>query len=199
MAGDLGSGRLCLRPMGSLLAELVHMSSWCRLCDRVFPVVVLVRLVFSWIKRMVGEKLVSSDVFRGAEYYLGMLAGGVRSRVTPVAMAFLNARTISAEQIAADAKMQHDNFGDISFPTLGARSKLCLLGQPRASSFNDICARVDHRVSLDKSRGTRRYDRPPTRTGAGRDYGRAEIGRRPVQRSWLAIFFGNARTGPRRQ
>jgi hypothetical protein len=58
-----------------------------------------------------------------------MLAGGVRfACYLVVAMAFLNARTISAEQLAADARMQHDNFGDISFPTVGALQQTVFAG-----------------------------------------------------------------------
>lgn len=80
----------------------------------------LIRLFFGWLKRRVGEKLVESDVFGNFEYYLGMLAGAVRyACILVVVMALVHSRRISPEQLAAQAKMQRENFGTISFPTFG--------------------------------------------------------------------------------
>src|SRR5207247_5452384 len=61
------------------------------------------------------------DVFGRLEYYLGMLAGAVRyACILLFALSLLNAPYISAAEKKATAKTQKDNFGDISFPTLGS-------------------------------------------------------------------------------
>ena len=80
-----------------------------------------VKITFSFIKRTFGEKIVEKNFFGSAEYYLGMGAGAVRFAC--VFLFFLNllhAKYISPEEIAAEAKYQEKNFGDISFPTLGS-------------------------------------------------------------------------------
>lgn len=77
-------------------------------------------LLFAYVRRRVGDKLLSRDAFGNAEYYLGMMAGAYRyTCVILVCMAFLNARYYSVGEIRAQAHFQKDNFGDISFPTLG--------------------------------------------------------------------------------
>lgn len=81
----------------------------------------LVTLVFAMLRRSVGRKLIGSDVFGGGEYYLGMMGGMIRyACVIVVVFSMINARHYSAEEIRQTAKFQQDNFGDISFPTLGS-------------------------------------------------------------------------------
>ena len=43
-------------------------------------------------------------------------------------MAILNAKYISPEQLAAQARTQQDNFGDISFPTIGSLQQTVFVG-----------------------------------------------------------------------
>ena len=116
----VGVGGLVYRPVGQWLADYVHLSlSNCYVLTYLLTIV-LFRLFFGWIKRMVGEKLLGSDFFGSGEYYLGMIAGAVRfSCYLLVAFAILNSQYVSPEQLAANARMQQDNFGDISFPTIG--------------------------------------------------------------------------------
>ena len=55
--------------------------------------VLLIAIVFSYIRSGPGEKLVGSDAFGSAEYYLGMLSGSFRyACILIVAFSFLNAR-----------------------------------------------------------------------------------------------------------
>jgi len=76
-------------------------------------------LTVAFIRKHVGAKLVGSDVFGRAEYYLGMAAGGFRYFcILIVAMAFLNARYYSPEEKQASVRYQEDNFGTRMFPTL---------------------------------------------------------------------------------
>jgi uncharacterized membrane protein required for colicin V production len=84
-------------------------------------VAIVIKFGFATVKRSVGEKLVHSDAFGRFEYYLGMLAGMVRCLCILIfALSFLHAKYISDAERAATAKMQADNFGSISFPTMGS-------------------------------------------------------------------------------
>ena len=82
-------------------------------------IVLAMRFVFSMVRRQVGEKLVGSDIFGNAEYYLGLGAGMVRyGCVTLMVLALLNARLYSPDEIDRFKRTQADNFGTITFPTL---------------------------------------------------------------------------------
>jgi uncharacterized membrane protein required for colicin V production len=79
----------------------------------------LVMLVFAGIKRLMGGKLVGSDIFGRSEYYLGMGAGLVRfSCMLLAALALLNARYFSPLEVRAMEKFQDDVYGSNFFPTL---------------------------------------------------------------------------------
>jgi uncharacterized membrane protein required for colicin V production len=81
----------------------------------------IIMLIFKSIKRAVGEKLIEGDTFGRFEYYLGMLSGALRFFcVTFVFLALLNAKYVSPAERAANVKMQQENFGSISFPTLAS-------------------------------------------------------------------------------
>ncbi len=75
--------------------------------------------LFALLRDRVGPRIVGSDLFGSAEYYLGMMAGVFRySCIVIVAMAFLNARYYSPEEKAASLKYQEDNFGSHFFVTV---------------------------------------------------------------------------------
>jgi uncharacterized membrane protein required for colicin V production len=113
-------GGMVYRPGGRFVANYTHLAPTVSYVFVYLGVIILLRLFFAWIKHLAGEKLVAGDVFGGGEYYLGMAAGAVRfACYILVGMARLNADYVSPEQMAADARMQQDNFGDISFPTIG--------------------------------------------------------------------------------
>jgi len=79
-----------------------------------------VLLVFAWLRKMFGEKLLGSDMFGGAEYYLGMLGGMVRFACMLVAaLALMNSRIVTKEELAANEAMQKKNLEDIRLPTYG--------------------------------------------------------------------------------
>lgn len=76
-------------------------------------------LTVAFIRKHVGAKLVGSDVFGRAEYYLGMAAGGFRyGCIILVGMAFLNARYYSPAEKQAKVEYQEYNFGTRMFFTL---------------------------------------------------------------------------------
>lgn len=79
----------------------------------------LVLLMFAGIKRALGGKLLGSDIFGQAEYYLGMGAGLVRfSCILLAGLALLNARYFNPLEVRAMEKFQDDVYGSNFFPTL---------------------------------------------------------------------------------
>jgi uncharacterized membrane protein required for colicin V production len=114
-------GALLYAPFGRVLS---HFSGFSPLVSHIIAyclIALALKLIFSMVKRSVGEKLVHADTFGRFEYYLGMLAGTVRCLCILIfALSFIHAKYISDAERAATAKMQADNFGSISFPTLGS-------------------------------------------------------------------------------
>ena len=79
----------------------------------------VVLIVFAGIKRALGGKLLGSDIFGKAEYYLGMGSGLVRfSCMLLAALALLNARYFSPTEVKAMENFQNDVYGSNFFPTL---------------------------------------------------------------------------------
>ena len=107
------------QPLGQFLAESTPFSLLSCYVAVYCGLIIVIKLIFSVIQRTVGQKLIGSDVFGNGEYYLGMLAGTIRyACIFFVALAFLNSKRFSAEEVAAEVKYQEENFGSIRFPTL---------------------------------------------------------------------------------
>jgi uncharacterized membrane protein required for colicin V production len=114
-------GALLYRPTGRLLAQITNFGPLASNIMGYTLVATVIALIFASVKRAVGEKLVHSDAFGRFEYYLGMMAGALRFFcILLFLMNFLHAKYISDAERAATAKMQADNFGSISFPTIGS-------------------------------------------------------------------------------
>lgn len=79
----------------------------------------VVAIGFVLFKRAFHGKLIGSDAFGSAEYYLGMPAGMLRFFcMLLTGLALLNARYYSPQEIAAEAKYQKDIYGSEFFPGL---------------------------------------------------------------------------------
>lgn len=79
----------------------------------------VVFFIFSILKRTVGLKLFGSNLFGGAEYYLGMPSGMVRfACMLLAALALLNAPYYTSAQIQADNDYQARWYGAHFFPDL---------------------------------------------------------------------------------
>jgi uncharacterized membrane protein required for colicin V production len=114
-------GALVYKPLGEIVAGYTNMGLFYGYVVSYGFTAVLIKFGFTCFKRAVGEKLVQSDAFGGLEYYMGMIAGAVRYFcVLLFAISFLHAEYISDAERAATAQMQEDNFGSISFPTIGS-------------------------------------------------------------------------------
>src|SRR5436190_15936559 len=100
-------------PLGSFLASSTSMFStlFCYVVAYIGSMILIV-LVFLGISHAMGGKLVGSDVFGGAEYYLGMGAGLVRSTcILIAALALLNAKYFSPVDVKDMEKFQNDVYG----------------------------------------------------------------------------------------
>ena len=107
-------------PGGQMVAQFTSMFS--RLSCYVVAYVggaLLLMLLFAGIHRALGRKLLGSDIFGRAEYYLGMGSGLVRyGCVLLAALALLNARYFSPTEVRAMQKYTDDVYGSDYFPTL---------------------------------------------------------------------------------
>jgi uncharacterized membrane protein required for colicin V production len=80
---------------------------------------IVIKLLFTLVKRGLGGKLIGSDVFGGAEYYLGMAAGMIRfACILLCLLALLNARYYSAEELRRMQKYELEVYGSNFFPGL---------------------------------------------------------------------------------
>ena len=78
----------------------------------------LILSFFAFCKSRIGGKLVGSDIFGRAEYYLGMGSGVVRVCCMLLAfLALLNARYFSPMEVKAMENFQNDVYGSNYFPT----------------------------------------------------------------------------------
>jgi len=115
----VSAGAFLYEPLGAFLVEMTFTSRVACYLAAYTSVMVCLFLLFSFIRRQVGDKLVSSDAFGNGEYYLGMMAGTVRyACILLAAMALLNARYYSAAEVATLNNFQENNFGSIRFPTI---------------------------------------------------------------------------------
>jgi uncharacterized membrane protein required for colicin V production len=102
--------------LGSFTAQFSKLSRY--LMAYVAGALVIV-LLFALIRRGLGGKLMGSDAFGRAEYYLGMASGLLRySCMLLVGLALLNARYFSAAEVRAMQKYNDDVYGSDYFPGL---------------------------------------------------------------------------------
>lgn len=74
--------------------------------------------LFALFRNYFGGKLVGSDLFGRSEYYLGMGSGLVRFFcILLAALAMLNARYFSRDEVVAMERFQNDVYGSNYFPT----------------------------------------------------------------------------------
>src|SRR5690606_38857631 len=71
-------GAMLYEPLGNLISRGGSMGLFYAYLISYILTALVIKLVFSTVKRAVGEKLVHSDAFGSFEYYLGMGAGMLR-------------------------------------------------------------------------------------------------------------------------
>ncbi|MEN9572676.1 MAG: hypothetical protein RL514_531 [Verrucomicrobiota bacterium] len=88
-------------------------------------VIIAISILFGFIAKAMGNKLVDSDFFGSWEYKLGMLAGGIRYACVWLSfLAMLHARHFDAAQIAAERKAQEKEVGVVLVPTWGMLNRM---------------------------------------------------------------------------
>jgi uncharacterized membrane protein required for colicin V production len=108
------------QPVGAYFAQSTDMFSTlsCYLMAYVGSALVII-LIFAGIHRALGGKLLGSDLFGGAEYYLGMGSGLVTYACILLAgLALLNARFFPSAEVKAMERFQNDVYGSNFFPGL---------------------------------------------------------------------------------
>lgn len=113
-------GSVAYQPIGDFLRQSSKMIShlWAYVFGYLLAAA-LVSLAFGLIKRIIGGKLIGSDRFGSWEYYLGMPAGMLRFLcMLLTALALLNARLYTPQEIQADKKYQLKNFDSDFFSGL---------------------------------------------------------------------------------
>src|SRR5215831_8318734 len=101
---------IAYEPIGSLFTQSTGLFSklFCYIIAYVGTALIIV-LLFAGIKRALGGKLLGSDLFGKAEYYLGMGSGLVRFIcMLLVGLALLNARYFSPDEVKAMENFQND-------------------------------------------------------------------------------------------
>jgi uncharacterized membrane protein required for colicin V production len=82
-------------------------------------VAIVILLLFALLKRNLDGRLLGSDVFGRAEYYLGMVSGFIRfTCILLTVLALLNARYYNPTEVRAMEKYQNEWYGSNFFPTL---------------------------------------------------------------------------------
>jgi hypothetical protein len=106
-------------PGGHILAQSSPFSLLACFVVVYLGVALLILGIFALLKNTLGSKLVGSDFFGHAEYYLGMGSGVVRFTCILLAvLAILNARSFSSQEVKAAERYQNDNYGSNFFPDL---------------------------------------------------------------------------------
>lgn len=110
-------GALYYEHVGQLIVNLVGNPLFANVISYVL-IGLGIKIAFIIVKRMVGEKLVGSDLFGRAEFLLGMVAGMVRYGCIVLAvMAIAHAPYVSRLTVEESQKKQEAEFGSAFFPT----------------------------------------------------------------------------------
>jgi uncharacterized membrane protein required for colicin V production len=118
--GIVAAGGLLYWPFSSLIHQYTMFGTLWSCITAYLLIAGGVHLIYLWFKQMLAEKLVESDPFGRAEFYLGMASGVVRFACILLAvMALMNSHVTTAAELAKTEHFQADNFSGIRFPTYG--------------------------------------------------------------------------------
>ena len=108
-------------PLGAKLYQFLPIGQlWCNVIAYL-AIAATVTTVFSVVKRRIGERLTSNELFGKGEYYLGMVSGCVRYALILIAItALINSRQYTQGELDASLKQSQANFGSDFFPRFGS-------------------------------------------------------------------------------
>jgi uncharacterized membrane protein required for colicin V production len=111
--------------------------------------------IFAVVKRFAGEKLLGSDAFGVFEYYLGMLAGGMRFLLISVfVLAVFNAPQVTDQELARQLKTQNEDLGAIYFPPFGSIQRSVFDGSFSGRLVRDnLSAQLIHVAPIEGGKG----------------------------------------------
>jgi uncharacterized membrane protein required for colicin V production len=113
------AGAFLYRPFGDMMAMSAPVGHLFCYITIYVTAAIITKIVFGLFKKAVGGKLVGSDVFGGAEYYLGMISGAIRYTCMLIAaMAILNAPYYSSQDISASQAYDNKWYGSDFFPRM---------------------------------------------------------------------------------
>lgn len=107
------------KPLGGVLADLTPISTLSSYLGAYVACLLIVFVTFAVLKKMIGGKPISGDTFGRSEYYLGIVASSLKyACVVIAALAFLNARAFSKDEIQRRVLYERDVYGSSFFPRL---------------------------------------------------------------------------------
>jgi uncharacterized membrane protein required for colicin V production len=119
--GMVAAAGFCYQPVGQFVAESTVFSLLNSYRAAYLALVLAVYVFFKIVKKAVGDKLLTSDLFGGFEYYLGMIAAVLRfATVVLMFFAVLHSRAYSEKELAEFEKQQEFNLGTIRLPSLSS-------------------------------------------------------------------------------
>lgn len=110
----------CYKPLAEFISSFTTMfSEWLAVVVAYLGLAFVVFVLFSAISRSLGGKIIGSDVFGGAEYYLGIGAGILRWACMLIfGLALLNSRLYTQEWIAERTQFVKQNYDSDFFPAM---------------------------------------------------------------------------------
>jgi len=106
-------------PFGQWLATTAQLGKLTSYLIAYLSTALVVALIFIALTGTLREKLLGSDAFGKAEFYLGKPVGMLRfASIIMVLLAVLNARYYSTAEVKASKKYDLDNYGSSFFPHL---------------------------------------------------------------------------------
>lgn len=106
------------RPVAQYMADTTVLSLLTTSFIAYLGMAMILASVFALLSRRLGGKIIGSDTFGTAEYYLGILAGMFRyACILVFALSLLNARLYTQKEIDSMNQFQQQNFDNNFFPT----------------------------------------------------------------------------------
>jgi hypothetical protein len=112
-------GALCYRQLAALLAQKPLLSPAANNIFSYIAIALVLKIIFTLIKKRIGQKLIDGDVFGRFEFYAGMAAGMLRwSCMYFVLLSLLHAPQYTPEELAHRRKEVEYNYGSDFFPSI---------------------------------------------------------------------------------
>ena len=103
------AGAFLYKPLGDMLCQSSPVSHVFAYIAMYITVAIVVKIIFSALKKAMGGKLLEANFFGRGEYYLGMFAGTIRfACILMAVLALLNAPYYTPQEIAQSKAAQID-------------------------------------------------------------------------------------------